>query len=800
MHVFPVSFEINEFPASVLVAQYSEELTIEALLEHLYNEFTSERLRASAIVIRPNVQDQFSPHDLMSAGGCERLRPSSFLEAIRDAIAAPRTQLGRFAHLPIHVLHAHNGELHISPNVNPLAAPSEPLDTYLHSGEALATIRDAEMRALVDRSRAYLPPIEGAYYLPPSNKPARSFLRVGNIQYSRQAIDAVTFWLLPHVLHADAILCDTWSLSSIALNVSRVLAALRGQSPVPVEMLSRYHDESEVSHAALLEILDRLAYAARRGEVSMEAGTALGADPPPFADRPLQIACLVSATQTGSLVSILEEQRAVSCLDAEFQFTALYRLGDAVELPSLCDMSKDEGFMKLDEEEIGERAPIPVDAQVYFPLSYITVELTPRVPHATPFRSFLELVKGKGILSVHRDQQSDGQLRHHGIHVDTGRLIVLPAFREQFRNKLLALSPTPELILTPLHDAADRLGTLAADMLEEKTGTRPRHVRHTSLELRDEGATAAADAEVKDALAAVPANSAILVLDDCYITGARLIGYHGRLRQLAVPARLQYLVALARPAKPTDWAEFQKRVGFRVPGDRQHHQDNSVHSVLNACLPNWLGPQCPWCREAAFYECAPAAADEEQDVEKTLPEFLAERQTRLADRDSGLTQDLFLAAPSSKAPLKLYPSSVFAPEDCNQAEVFISVAAALQQMRVAQGSGPALGPRHYPIATVIEAKNYLHEMYTDSIIRASILRGAALEELVYPNPTDEKSRSGMISLILSSPNVDVNDLAPELFLAHAAGKCAIDQGVEGEGLPDEMRWLLDHARIAYRRP
>lgn len=792
MHVFPVTLEIDGYPASLLIVQYSEELTIEALFDLLYNSFTNERLKASAIVLRPDVQDQFSPPELASACGGKPRAGSAFLKAIGQALAAPEIHFSRFPSLPIYVLHADACLPVLSANVNP-GVNVRDLDEHMQSPAAMAEIRDAEMRALVDRSRAYLPPIEGSYYLPPSNKPARSFLRVGNIQYSRQAIDAATFWLLPYVKNADAILADTWSLSSIALNVSRVLATLRGESPIPVEMLSRYHDGSEESQAALIEILNRLSHAAVPPDApeQVQAAVQEGAreDPPR-----LRVACLVSATQTGSLVSLLEEQREVSGLETEFAFVALYRLGETGDLPSLCDMSKDAGFLKLEADDIRDRAPIPVDAQVYFPLRYITVEVTPLATQSDAFRPFLDMVQGRDILSVHRDQSSDGPMRHHGVHVDTRRLIELPAFIERFKEHLIALEPAPEVILIPLHDAAETLGTLAAGILETARGTRPNLVRHTSLEFRSEGPTADDDASVEALLTKVPSTSAILVLDDCYITGARLTGYQTRLRQLSVGARLHYLVGLARPDHAGAWALFKRRVCYRTIDDRASHADNTVDCVFQLSLPNWLGTNCPWCREAAFYEHCSSIEGEAE-----LPQFLQERQAALADRDSGLKDNLFLVDPALP-PLKLYSGSVFAPESCNQAEVFIAAAAALQQLRVSSGGKPALGPRHFPIATVIHARNYLHEMYTDSILRASVLRGAVLEELVYPDGKEEQDRSDLISGILSSPHNDVKDLAAEIFLAHALQKCTVDDAYNGQGLSEEMERLLEHARAYSRRP
>jgi hypothetical protein len=781
MHVFPATFEIDGYPVSLLIVQFAQELSIETMLEAIYNDFPSERQQANALVIRPDVRDQFSGAALIEACSQKSDGSSSFLDSVAMAMAAPRQALGRFQNLPVYVLHCDNFEPVLSDNINPLARGVELLK--LHS-DVTGALCDAEMRFLVQRSRAHLPPVEGAYYLPPSNKAARSFLRVGNIQYSRQAIDAVTFWLLPFLSDSRAILVDTWSLSSIALNASRVLATLRNEPPIPVEMLSQYQDADEGHQPSMLEIFDRLVHEALPSYPEY--------DPAKEDQATISVTCLISATQSGSLVNALDTQRELSGLDVELTFVALYRLGKTGGLPALCDMSDDADFALLDDSEKGDGSPIVVDPQAYFPLRYKDVELTPLAVNALPFKPFLDLVKGQSVLSVHRDQITDGPTRHHGIHVDTERLFALPDFCKQFEILLLGLDPVPSVVLTPLHSAAGLLGEMAVALLEKATGTKPLIIRHTSLEFREDGPTAEYDANVRAQLSSVPAESSILILDDCYITGARMTGYQTRLRQIEMPARLHYIVGVARPASDANWDLFKRRLSFRAKEDRKHHHSNSINAVCAISLPNWQEQDCPWCREASLY------ADFSMKVrEDTLPVLIEKRSSLLDDRDTGLTDNLFLVADGVPA-LRLYSGSVFAPQDCNQAEVYASAAAALQHLRETSGEKPKLGRRRYPIATVIEAKNYLRVMYTDSILRASILRSAVLEELVYTDREQEQNRTSLMMDIIHSGHADQNDLAAELILAHAMRKCSLAEVKPTANLPADLASLLHHARNATR--
>ena len=258
MHIFPVTLEVDEHPVSLMVVQFSPEQSVETLFEGIYNGIPEIRMQANALILRPDVRDQFAASDLVSACDGRVTGQSAMLNAIAEACADPKTHFDRFRSLPVHILHTDEFEPVLSANINPLSNAHDLIEEHLALPVALDEIRDAEMRFIVEKSRALLPPIEGTYYLAPSNKPARSFLRVGNVQYSRHSIDAVTFWLLPHLKDSKAILADTWSLSSIAMNASRVLAHLRDERPVPVEMLSQYQDASQDRQAALMEILDRL--------------------------------------------------------------------------------------------------------------------------------------------------------------------------------------------------------------------------------------------------------------------------------------------------------------------------------------------------------------------------------------------------------------------------------------------------------------------------------------------------------------------------------------------------------------
>jgi hypothetical protein len=146
-------------------------------------------------------------------------------------------------------------------------------------------------------------------------------------------------------------------------------------------------------------------------------------------------------------------------------------------------------------------------------------------------------------------------------------------------------------------------------------------------------------------------------------------------------------------------------------------------------------------------------------------------------------------------PLKLYSGSIFLPPGTPQATVFAAIASALQHLRTTRSEPqPPLGPRRYPIATVLKVREYLKDVYKDSILRAAILRAACADELVYMNEAAERRRTGLVTALVRSAAADERDLALELILAHAGRKCRIDPDLAPGEIEPVAATLLDFVR------
>jgi hypothetical protein len=709
-------------------------------LEVLYKDFGDLRLRVDLIIARSVVEEQFHP-------ASEPPQGTHIASVIAEVRNDPEATFLRANDKPVRLLGSERFELVLSPNVNPLVSTDPIAVAGIPDEQVIACIREAEMRHLVGIARAILPEAPGRAYLAPSGSLLRSFVRVGNIQFSRASLDALFYWLLPYLAGCGAILTDTWSISSLALNASRLLALYSGEIQVPVELLSEYLDGSPEREAAAGEALDHL----------VAEAASLG--------KPPKILCIISATQTGSLATRLTGILDLYCGSAaEVRSVALFKMGES-SLPGLLDLTGTPAFQPLSDADQAVADPVVIDPQLYFPLTFHDIEYSLRQQDAASGKSFLADYGGHGIISVHRDHVDDSGRRHHGIHLDTVRLVQHPLFRERLRRLVHDLEPRPAIVLSPQHEAGVLLAEEIRNTLNDK-GHAIRVFAHSNLIF---GRWSLDEAiELRQSVDALNETDAILIVDDIFMTGTRLAVYETHLRERGFRGRVHYLVGVARTQGVEAWEERRRMRTYRPPTEKTHFQRNTMDAVEKFFLPYWQESQCPWCLERDLYV---RRASEGAD----LPPLLAQRLGMLQQSSAtGMRDDLFLV-PSGRPSYAIARGSVFAEPGASQADVFASVAAGVQALRCSPLSGkPPLGPRRFPVSTVLKGQEYLHDTYTDPILRASILRASEPDELVYADPRRENQRTEWVSALLTSDRADEWELAPELILAAALGKCTID--------------------------
>lgn len=743
--------------ARVVQAHVGEDLR--STLHRVYDDDLIGRRLSALLIIRLPVDEQWDLADFItppSARGELHLGDSSEMRLDRFARAREHS---------VHLLSSGGGEIFITGNLNPFIEEC-PLTTYsLDPASVISEIRDAEMHFLLDSSKALLSLPPGLLYQTPSRRLVRSFVRVGNIQLHRDAIDAVFFWLIPHLRDVVAILTDTWSISSTALNAAKNASVYFG-GPVPrVEMLPFYPFDEEGGDVAThvsRRVVERLAKEIATPEPSSESETT---------PRQQVVLCLISATQSGRLVEHIDYLFSTAGSKLQTRFVSLFRLGRSAQ-DTLLNLEQDERFKLREPDEVADTAnshPVKIDPGVYFPLSFTDETVSIWAPDANINRSFFEKYLGSGLLKVHKSHSEPGQRPvHHGIYLETSVLPGSPGFLESFQKTLAALSAPPSLIVTPLHDTGKRLGRYAADFFE-RTGPRVPVFEHPNLSISVE-ADRPGERDIRGLLGSARAEDSILIIDDVLISGSRLSQYQKYLRQERFKGRIHYLVGVARPESDKVWAYYRRLLEYRGLGLPRH----TLTAVEHVVLPNWSEAQCPWCIEQRLYVRWQAKHD-------LLPRFIEDRAIALSTGVStGLSTDLFLQLPTRPG-FKLGPTSVFIPEAANQAEVFAAMAAAAQHLRtVGDAAGNQLGPKRYPVSTVMKFEDYCQAKYTDSILRACTFRCADADELVYGSADEEAKKTDCLNKLITHQTEGENEVALEILLAAILGKCTIGSRQELE--------------------
>ncbi len=226
MHNFTVQIEGDD--ESLLEAQVVQAhlgMPLEALFGEIYDLKLDDRLRTEMLIVRLPVEENWAPKDLTAD---ELERPTTERTRRLFSRRGPDDIFARVRDRAVHILSSRNGHHFLTPNINS-NWPSDPLERCGITGDrAIVAIRKAELESILYRSRAVLMSAPGSIFQVPSGRLMKNFIRVGNIQYDRDAIDAIFFWLLPYLKDVAAIVTDTWSISSIALNVARLCEAYFG--------------------------------------------------------------------------------------------------------------------------------------------------------------------------------------------------------------------------------------------------------------------------------------------------------------------------------------------------------------------------------------------------------------------------------------------------------------------------------------------------------------------------------------------------------------------------------------------
>ena len=615
----------------------------------------------------------------------------------------------------------------------------------------LNKLRTTELKQLVKQSEAlYLSDSDYIFRLP-SRILSDSFLRVGNIQTSRGALDSLLFWLLPHIKDVEGILIDTWSISSIALNASRFLSMYKSETEavIKVEMLDNYLDRRMETREELEEVLRQVSDGFQK----------------PFL-------IFFSATMTGKSLEYFSSALSnLGCPTELYKFLILFRLGDSpikvndTIIPELCDLSSEVPSITKWSDQEG-RTKIKIDPTTYFPTFANEKEVRLTKLIAAKHKTFFNRYRDQKAIRIHADSWVGGQkFRHHGIYVDVLQMLENKYFFSKFKRIIENLDPPPKMILIPPHDAGKRLAEIAAERLAKIMGQSPKIIEHLDLQGWDDDVNGNESPnkmkEFHQEIKQINEDEALLILDDVITTGSRFLGYQKRLRQLEFKGQIHYRAGVSRTFSVEKRQEIAQTLKPNSTGP-----DHTLEFVEEVILPDWDKTSCPLCIENSLLASLIMQ-------EATPPSsILADRANQLRNAtDKGLVEDVFFRLPSTQ-PLQITRDSFFVKEGATEAIVLSSVAAAIQELRTNIDINKRLDAHGFPVRKVFSVEDF--QRYTDGILQASLLRCLVAEEFHKISPEKDKQFVNWARRIFTKTDPDSRSMQPELALGIGLRKIPVE--------------------------
>ena len=518
----------------------------------------------------------------------------------------------------VHLLYVNNYELELTKNCNPSASVNA-LKEGDHKG-FIEYLRGEELKVFISKSSALFHSKENFVYRSPSGDYCSAFLRVGNVQMGKYQLDSFAFWLIPYLKGIEAVVTDTWSISSLTLNVLRLQPRHDPTltEPLDMDMLSCYQDGTPDVAKETDEVLIRISQNGQK-----------------------KVLFILSTVMTGeSITKLRGEIRQLGLREDKFEFLALYKLNDQCQIPCLCDLSNG-----LDEQNFVSMKLLPdnttvveIDPHTYFPLHIeeTLVELG-KVPEVKSCidetKDFVDAYQGCGVISVHRNATdlNKQKLRHHAIYIDVCEMLAKQRFKDRLEAVLIGYDAPPKAIVMPPHEAGLALANEVSSFINRRFGAPPRQIVHADL-LPD-----AADVPV-EFFKSCDVNDVIIILDDVSATGIRLSRYQAHLRD-CYKGRIDYIVGVARPESMLAWKRRERDLKYRVGGAQNGwHRIKALETII---LPDWSEKDCTWCQELQLLEDISQNKDVISNAD--LSKHLNDRRRVLVNAQSaaGISSDAF---------------------------------------------------------------------------------------------------------------------------------------------------------------
>lgn len=275
--------------------------------------------------------------------------------------------------------------------------------------------------------------------------------------------------MLPWLRNCHAIVAESWTISSIVLNATRLLARYaQGYSRCKVELLADYYDGSAEAEATTEIALERV--------VVGTSGVVLVA---------------FSACMTGNAVSGLRGIVDRYCHgELSARFGSLYNLQPGLDIECLCELFRElppDSFRHYAQRPTEDILVIDIDRTTYFPSVITEVEIGVDRACAKPAEEFFQRYGTAKVFFIRRNSYVAGQkVRHHAIYTDTEALLAHPVFTSKLSQQLGNLEGKPSLIITPPHDPGRALARFAERVLRERDGSDVRVWEHLDLSFPQE--------------------------------------------------------------------------------------------------------------------------------------------------------------------------------------------------------------------------------------------------------------------------------------------------------------------------
>lgn len=527
----------------------------------------------------------------------------------------------------------------------------------------LSIARNEDLTSVIFRNEKFclIKATDRYHFITPSRRHCSVFLRVGDCIRTARDMDCLSFWLLPHIATADAVLVDS---PTILAPVMRSLNILKRE--LPVESLPIHPRYDKIAASRTLEAFSASCGAHRR------------------------ILSIISVSSSGFLANFIKQILSPGREENTLQILSLFAFANSpTALSTLCKLDVPaENYSAEICKLCSHSKAISVDPSVYYVREGAETGLVLKPKHFQQGRAFFdEFSEMPGALRVHHSDPNDS--RHHAFNLDVKTLLDSERFKTICAEHIHRVQPKPDLVIIPNHPAGYLLKKVAAESLNVPV--------IIANDLAPSHMSAAEALRIREA-------HNILIVDDVLNSGSRLLKFNSTLRENYAPfASINFFVGVARPQSSVELQEI--RTALTV----NHPWQGTVSYPYLIYLPRWKEDECPWCDEYAWLSRV-------SRYFANPPLWLSARISTLVESEFKLAKDPLFMLPDV-LPRTLGEGSRTAPAGSSAIRMIFSFASALQEIRANEAT--KLDDR-FPLYVTFGAKNLRN--YSEALLHAVLLR------------------------------------------------------------------------------